>query len=654
LLIRAARVGLALGTLLLVLQGSESDRVWAQPPPASAYAASNLDVGPLPETTYWKQNIFLIPYQWQQTADTSSALSVELHGSKDQGRTWQKVGEAKPHLRAFTYHAEGDGEYCFAIRTIDQLGRAWPAGPVKPELRVIVDTTLPRIEQLAAVTQGNGGVDVGWSIADSHLDSQSLSIEIQINGSDAWQPVPISRIDVNHGVCAGQTSWNGPESGRPTAVRASVSDLAGNRAYYRAPVTQGNLGALVSRSLPPVDNSTPSAPNGYSAANNGSWNGGAASSNASGWSSGGSVQQLLDRSTANQQWPADDVVTGNGRTAPTVDPRRPATTVYGRPPVMGENIATARSPQYEQPRGMVPMRQTATTPLPYESNSTLPQARLGSSPPKDPFHSISNSPAPQSRDDRQPTAPLSDSLHLGSQNNSQPRQSASRGWLTSFGKHLPEGAEPIMVNTTTFGLEYEVESVDRWGVSRVELWGTRDGGQTWRRYSLDDDNRSPVETTVEGDGLYGFRVVVESAGGFASRPPQPGDRPELWVGVDQQRPVVELTSIEQGQGNLADHLILRWRAEDSNLESRPIAIFYSSRPTGPWSAVATGLENTGEYAWRLSRYLPPQFFLRMEARDSAGNLAAYQTTEPIVLNQPQPSGRLRGVQTSVSPTQPKR
>ena len=98
-------------------------------------------------------------------------------------------------------------------------------------------------------------------------------------------------------------------------------------------------------------------------------------------------------------------------------------------------------------------------------------------------------------------------------------------------------------------------------------------------------------------------------------------------------------------GKVADHLGVRWRVEDSNLESQPIALFYSSRAGGPWSAVATGLENTGEYAWRLDRHLPGRFYLRLEARDLAGNVASYQTPQPIVLNRAQPTVRLRGVHT---------
>ena len=51
---------------------------------------------------------------------------------------------------------------------------------------------------------------------------------------------------------------------------------------------------------------------------------------------------------------------------------------------------------------------------------------------------------------------------------------------------------------------------------RSSLWGTRDGGQTWNRFAQDDDNRSPLVVTVDDEGMYGFQILVQNAGG-ASR-----------------------------------------------------------------------------------------------------------------------------------------
>ena len=217
--------------------------------------------------------------------------------------------------------------------------------------------------------------------------------------------------------------------------------------------------------------------------------------------------------------------------------------------------------------------------------------------------------------------------------------------------HRP-AVQPKLVGSRTFALEYDLDDAGRGGVSRVELWGTRDDGQTWNRYSQDDDNRSPLVVTVDDEGMYGFKILVQGAAGTGVEPPRAGDEPELWVSVDLKRPIIELTGVERGDGNLADHLILHWRAQDNNLERRPISLYFSSRPTGPWSAIATSLEDTGEYAWRVERYVPTRIYLRIEARDIAGNLAAFQTREPVEFTAGTVNARLRSAttQTNAAPT----
>ncbi len=200
-----------------------------------------------------------------------------------------------------------------------------------------------------------------------------------------------------------------------------------------------------------------------------------------------------------------------------------------------------------------------------------------------------------------------------------------------------------VVNSRTFDVQYDIESIGPWGVAKVELWGTHDGGRTWQSFGVDNDNRSPVRVTVPAPGVYGFRILVDGANGAAALPPRSGDEPELVVAVDLKPPTAELLSADIGQGNLAGHLLIRWAATDTNLEPRPINLFYGTLPNGPWSTIAAGLENTGGYTWRLERHVPDRFYLRLEARDLAGNLATSQTPTPILLNRPQPTGRLRGV-----------
>ena len=59
-------------------------------------------------------------------------------------------------------------------------------------------------------------------------------------------------------------------------------------------------------------------------------------------------------------------------------------------------------------------------------------------------------------------------------------------------------------------------------MSKVELWGTRDGGKSWQKCAEDEDNRSPLQVSVDQEGEYGFSIVVVGTGGDGGSPPQAG------------------------------------------------------------------------------------------------------------------------------------
>ena len=206
---------------------------------------------------------------------------------------------------------------------------------------------------------------------------------------------------------------------------------------------------------------------------------------------------------------------------------------------------------------------------------------------------------------------------------------------------MPIGERPRMVNLRTFELDYEVDSIGSSGVAKVELWGTRDGGRHWANFGADNDNRSPLVVSVDAEGVYGFRVVIQSGNGLSGQPPRDGDLPEVWIGVDLTRPLVRMTALEPGAEG--GELAIRWEASDALLESRPVSLLFSDQPHGPWTAIASGLESTGSFAWRLDNRVPERIYLRLEARDEAGNVGAYETPDPVSLDRQRPQGRIRGV-----------
>lgn len=201
--------------------------------------------------------------------------------------------------------------------------------------------------------------------------------------------------------------------------------------------------------------------------------------------------------------------------------------------------------------------------------------------------------------------------------------------------------EPRMVNTRRFALEYELQSVGPSGVAHVELWQTTDGGNTWSLYGRDEDLTSPMLVTVDGEGTYGYIMVVESGAGLRGPQPQPGDLPELSVAVDLTPPTARLHSVQQrraGQGG--SELVIEWEASDARLAARPITLLAAENPGGPWSILRANLENTGRFVWRLEGEPPEEVYIRLEVRDAAGNRRVCDTTDPVKIERVQPKGRI--------------
>lgn len=194
---------------------------------------------------------------------------------------------------------------------------------------------------------------------------------------------------------------------------------------------------------------------------------------------------------------------------------------------------------------------------------------------------------------------------------------------------LPPGERARMTNSLHFQLDYELDSVGPQGVDEVQLWGSTDFGQTWVRWSLDEDLRSPLDVQVEREGIYGFRVVIVGRNGLATPAPHPGDLADIWVGVDTTPPVARITSAVYGEGVHAGELDIRWEIIDDSIGDRAVTLLFSEHPTGPWTTIAAGLPNTKQYYWSVDSNTPRQIYLRLEVRDEAGNTAEHQLVDPI-------------------------
>jgi len=199
------------------------------------------------------------------------------------------------------------------------------------------------------------------------------------------------------------------------------------------------------------------------------------------------------------------------------------------------------------------------------------------------------------------------------------------------------------VNSTHLALAYRVDQLGPSGVGKVEVWLTRDAGQTWTRACEDSGKCNTVEFDVPGEATYGVVLVASNGNGVGDPPPVRGDAPDLWVEVDTTRPTAAFGGVRRGVGADAGCLIFTYEAHDKNLGAEPISLYSAPRREGPWTPIARGLKNDGVYRWPVPRDAGSELYFRLEVLDLAGNITRVDLPERTVLDQARPRARVLGV-----------
>ena len=451
-----------------------------------------------------RQTTFSIPFHIQQAQQQNQdTTEVQLHVSTNGASLWKLYSRQHPSAGSFHFHSQSDGQLWFAVRTRDRQGRTSPAGALRPELSVIIDTTPPKLNLLA--TAGSAGeVQTRWEASDERIDSNTMTLEYRAEPGLEWLPVAIDLTSdtESHSVLSGKATWWPQTDAAQILIRAQVKDLAGNTTVVQRQFQLPNIACQPD----PKDSNL--------------------------------VEDRRSGGGIGWPVPVDDVGSGKSRHGDGV-----------------KKESTNRNRVNHLTSGRIHNQNTLTAPPPSASS-----------------------------------------------------------FVTRFER---------------FSLEYDLQSVGLSGIRSVQLWATNDSGQTWRTWSDDPDQTSPLQVEVGRSGVYGFRIIVENNEGLAISPPQPGDAPEIWVTVDQTSPQVRLTSAQYGTGAQSGTLEIRWKARDDNLGERPVTLKYTSDPTVGWQTVADNLPNTGQFSWRVDRHVPQQIYLRLEVKDLAGNLGGHEISQPI-------------------------
>jgi hypothetical protein len=554
------------------------------PGPASPSAAN------LPEPIFTSRQAFRIPYQYDpQEIARLGSQEVRLYVSQTRGQQWQPVQKVQPQAGKFDFHAATDGEYWFAVQTVARDGQLHPGGDVfQPGLIVVVDTTKPNLKIDLKQTEP-GRIALQWSIDDTSVDTSSIVLEFTQTGMTDWQQIPVKPSS------SGQTSWAIPGGGL-VAVRGRVRDSAGNEAQsqYQVDIT-------------PISNQ----PNGPSAAPPG--------------------VPDFNAPIASGQNPILSQVPSTGQFGFPSGTQQPAMTAPGTNSMLG-----ALPPRPSNPTNG------------YASNSAIPLP--GSSPAQplpagSPFGPAVTGTTPGIGSGGFPS-PGGNTPGWQQQNVSAIPGTANTSQIPAYQPPVPVGHRTV--KSRQFNIDYRIDDIGPSGVSTIELFVSQNNGDKWYRYGLDEDHRSPFEVEVPSDGVYGFVMRVVSGAGLTDPSPQPGERPEISIVVDSSPPVVNLFPLQQGQGADANRILITWKAADQKMADRPIALSYAANPDGPWQQISDWLPNTGQYIWNVGQGIPPRLYVRVVARDAAGNLARVDTPQPVLVDLAKPTARIVDVESSIS------
>ena len=165
-------------------------------------------------------------------------IEVQLYMSSDKGADWEFLARKSTGQNEFPFRARGEGEYWFALKTLDRNRQLLPAGDPQPELKIVVDTTKPELEFFVE-TDRAGRIVCRWQAADLFLDTAATRLQYRptlvsspnagAENEPAWQDVTLNPpADLPGGIYSDQLAfWPDTDTGK-LELRMAVADQAGN------------------------------------------------------------------------------------------------------------------------------------------------------------------------------------------------------------------------------------------------------------------------------------------------------------------------------------------------------------------------------------------------------------------------------------------
>ena len=125
-------------------------------------------------------------------------------------------------------------------------------------------------------------------------------------------------------------------------------------------------------------------------------------------------------------------------------------------------------------------------------------------------------------------------------------------------------------------------------------------------------------------------------------------------GAAEHVPLGDFVGLLFGLGHvdlLLGKMSIYWTANDPHLVNRPITILYAKTREGPWTELpeAKQIENNPPFTTNQCHALPYELFLKVEARDEAGNVGSAVSPESVKIDLVLPTVKELNVEVAPAP-----
>src|SRR5262249_4534122 len=145
-----------------------------------------------PRKIYTNRTAFKLPLRVEEK-DRPRLQEVQLYVRSGPQGTWEMKDRADPNKTEFIYRVAQEGEYWFAVVTIDKAGVKNPPDLAQepPGLIVVVDKQPPDLE-VRPVTASSGQALLQCEVRDANPDPSKTKLEYQ-TADQTWvmlEPLP--------------------------------------------------------------------------------------------------------------------------------------------------------------------------------------------------------------------------------------------------------------------------------------------------------------------------------------------------------------------------------------------------------------------------------------------------------------------------------